>query len=367
MPRIVFVLWNGVMGGAESLSLELARRAREIGHDASLVFIAGTDPMSARAEATGVPFTSVGVRSGSQVIRHPRRYADTIRALSPDLVISMSVGQMAWPLRLGGYRGPLVGVEHGVLLQYEARGRLSRTLRRVDRLLAARTLTAEVAVSSFMRAHCERVPHARVLKTIPNGVDVQRFKPSAARPNGETVFGFAGRLVPGKGIEVLLDAFAALPAGRLRIAGDGPLIAELALRARGDVQFVGSVSDMPEFWQSVDVAVAPSDGLTEAFGMAPLEAMACGRPAIVTDNGGLVDLIEDGFTGSIVPRGDVEALACALRAYLDSELVEVRGAAARASVVTRFSLDASLASYVALADAHEPGPIGRTSPQPYTM
>jgi len=103
---------------------------------------------------------------------------------------------------------------------------------------------------------------------------------------------------------------------------------------------------MPRFWQSVDVAVAPSGTIIESFGMAALEAMACGLPVIVTRNGGLADLVADGVTGSIVEPCDVAGLELALAEYADEETIATRGASARQVAVERFSLDACLEAYL---------------------
>jgi glycosyltransferase involved in cell wall biosynthesis len=356
--RLTFVLWDGTLGGAESLSLELARRTRELGGDAVLSFIKDAGPLSDRARRYAVPVDPLRFAHGRDVVLRARRYAAAVAATEPDLVICMSVNHLAWGLRLGGYRGALVAVEHGELLSHEASGIVQRRLRRVDRSIAARLIDAEVSVSGFIRDRSLRVPHARRLVTIANGVDVGLFSPDTdRRVEAPITFGFAGRLIPGKGVGGLIDAFERVRPGadvRLRIAGDGPERTRLERRAAAGpaasaIEFCGSVTNMPEFWRAVDVGVAPSDTFIESFGMSPLEAMACGRPAIVTRNGGFVDLVSDAVTGSVVEPHDPASLEGALREYLARPTISQRGHAARQAVVARFSLDACLRGYVQLA------------------
>ena len=75
------------------------------------------------------------------------------------------------------------------------------------------------------------------------------------------------------------------------------------------VEFTGWTDDMPSFWRVCDIAVMPSDTCIESFGMAAVEAMACARPVVVTENGALPELVDDGITGFVVSPRDVGALA----------------------------------------------------------
>ena len=129
-----------------------------------------------------------------------------------------------------------------------------------------------------------------------------------------------GRLVPIKGHDVLLRAVAAvrsdLPGITLEIAGDGPLEQELRSTAArlgldGVASFLGRVAPAAPVFERAEVVVVPSFG--EGFGMVALEAMERGRPVIASAVGGLPEIVEDGRTGLLVPVGDAEALARAIR------------------------------------------------------
>ena len=164
-----------------------------------------------------------------------------------------------------------------------------------------------------------------------------------ARP----VIGAAGRLVAVKGFDVLLRAFAtvvaAAPAARLEICGDGPLRGDLEAQARSlgcdhAVTFLGWRRDYPGPAGGWDVFVQPS--LEEGFGVAMLEAMAQGLPAVASDVGGIPELVEPGVTGWLVPPGDEGALSRALLESLRAPLASRRMGEAARRVAGRFSAEA---------------------------
>src|SRR4029077_7168801 len=94
--------------------------------------------------------------------------------------------------------------------------------------------------------------------------------------------------------------------------------------------------EMPEFWNSVDIAVVPSLG--EAFGLVALEALACGVPVIAAAAGGLREIVVDGQCGLLVPPGDAAALARALYSLLTDESLRLRLSAGTRLRAQDFSL-----------------------------
>ncbi len=151
----------------------------------------------------------------------------------------------------------------------------------------------------------------------------QRIRERFAIPPGAIVALFVGRLVAQKRVEDLIAALAAL--GQRSgasihglIVGSGPRMGDLqALARRLDVpaHFAGfcNQTQLPAFYAAADVLVLPSDG-RETWGLVVNEAMACGRPAIVSDAVGCrADLVEEGATGWSFPLGDTDRLAGALR------------------------------------------------------
>jgi glycosyltransferase involved in cell wall biosynthesis len=213
-----------------------------------------------------------------------------------------------------------------------------------------------------MRTRMMRASRARRVEVVENGIDLDRYTPAEPREGTGCVFALASRLVPGKGLPELIDAFARVAAEggpssvRLRIAGDGPMRAQIVeLVERHDVaaatELAGVVSDMPSFWREADVAVMPSTA-PESFGMVALEAMASSRPVIATRNGGADDLVEDGVSGQLVPCGDVDALAAAMLAYAsDPDLRRLHGNAGRARCEADFTMSRCAQRYTDLLAA----------------
>jgi glycosyltransferase involved in cell wall biosynthesis len=136
---------------------------------------------------------------------------------------------------------------------------------------------------------------------------------------------FTGRLSPEKGLDLLVRAIGQLPDEQLTVVGDGPLRAELEAlaeqQAPGRVTFTGHQpkAQVLDRLAAARVAVLPARWY-ENQPLGVLEAMACGTPMVVTDMGGLPELVQDGLTGVVVPPEDPAALATALR--------QVRGDAA---------------------------------------
>ena len=356
-PRIAVVLWNGDMGGAETFSAMLCDGLRAAGADARILFVGEPRPLAQRLDDGGLPYETLGFGRGREVLRRPRTLARAAARLGADGALLVSPGLMAGALRLGGYRGRIVAVNHGIVQRRHLPPR-TRVKNVVDRVAGFWACDVEVAVSDFVLGEIRRTLRPRRTIRIYNSVDTTAFRPGdGARDGGPYTVAWAGRLVAGKGVEDLLRAFASVRGRRaalLRIAGDGPLRAELerlatSLGVAEDVRFEGIVHRMASYWQACDVATLPSNEWVETFGMAPVEAMACGKPVVVTRNGALPEVVRDGETGRLIERGDVEALAEALDAYAaDERLRREHGERARALVEARFDLKQCAASYLAL-------------------
>ena len=214
----------------------------------------------------------------------------------------------------------------------------------------ARSITAADALVSISRFTHEGIlrlcPAARNIIPIPNGVHVQELSRPVARPAtlaadivaGDYVL-FLGRLHRRKGVDVLLEAMAQLPEHdqvKVVIAGDGEerpvLEAQTArLERAAQVRFVGPARGPAKNWllQNARFVVIPSR-TWEAFGLVVLESYAAGRGVIATALPGMMDLIEPGETGLIVPPESPEALAAAIRVLLENpDMAERYGRAAR--------------------------------------
>jgi glycosyltransferase involved in cell wall biosynthesis len=161
---------------------------------------------------------------------------------------------------------------------------------------------------------------------LPLGVDVERFEPVDHRPPSGTLrVGFVGRLIPHKGVDVLLEAVAHDDRMRVEIFGAGPELEALTRSAArlgitGRVTFHGHVDEeaIPATYRRFDVLAVPSvptPGWVEQFGRVVVEAQASGVPVVASASGALPDVV--GERGLLVPPGDPEALHVALSRLLD--------------------------------------------------
>jgi glycosyltransferase involved in cell wall biosynthesis len=174
------------------------------------------------------------------------------------------------------------------------------------------------------------------VRVIPSGVDLPDEVGEEERPPHIL---FAGRLSPEKGIRELTAAARGLP---LVVVGDGPLRHEV-----GPTTFLPH-DELLRQYERAAVVACPSH--REGFGVVCAEAMAHGRPVVASAVGGLLDLVEDGVTGYLVPPGDVPALREALEQLLvDEELRHRMGAAARERA-RRFSWEAATEATLAAYD-----------------
>jgi glycosyltransferase involved in cell wall biosynthesis len=187
------------------------------------------------------------------------------------------------------------------------------------------------------------------VQVVPNAV---RIPASPADPARATAVGFAGRLAPEKGVDVLLGAAARLPAIEFRVAGEGPsgrgLAGQVARTGLRNVRLLGRLDDdgLEREMARWRIAVVPSI-FAESCPYAVLEPLARGIPVVASELGGIPELIDD--PRALVPAGDPEALARSLEA-LWSRPDECRrlGASGRELVASRYAPGVALARLEAL-------------------
>lgn len=192
-----------------------------------------------------------------------------------------------------------------------------------------------------------------------NGIDAMgRFDPAGKStrrsatleqlsiPDSAQVVGFVGRIVADKGINELVTAWARLsedyPLAHLLLVGkhesENPLAPEIrqAIETDPSIHDVGFVNDTENYYSAFDVLVLPSH--REGFGLAAAEALSMEVPVVGTRIAGLVDVIVDGVTGTLVDVGDVSMLCKAVGRYLsDPGLARAHACTGRESVIARFS------------------------------
>jgi glycogen synthase len=242
--------------------------------------------------------------------------------------------------------------EHG-----RHRGRLAgsvqRSVNELERWLVTRA-DRVICCSAYMREEVVRVLDVppESIDIIPNQVDMGTFSPEASRgPRAELVrdglplIVFAGRLEYEKGVQTILEALPLIdrlaPGVALAVAGSGTHRPALEGRAMslgldGRVRFLGFVDEqrLRGLYAAADLVVVPS--LYEPFGLVALEAMASGTPVLVSDTGGLREIVDHEATGLRFVPGSASSLASeATRLLTDRKLAHRLAARAREAVAAR--------------------------------
>jgi N-acetyl-alpha-D-glucosaminyl L-malate synthase BshA len=221
---------------------------------------------------------------------------------------------------------------------------------------------AVTAISSYLRdVTYADFKTSRPVEVIPNFVNCDIYTPDENcrreefAPKGEKVLVHLSNFRPVKRVTDVVEIFDlvrhAIPA-KLLMIGDGPdrTIAEWLVRERGlhhDVLFLGKQNRVERLLSCTDVMLMPSD--IESFGLAALEGMACGVPAVCSRVGGVPEVIRDGVDGYLVPPRDVRTMADrALQILSDPDLRETMGRAARDRALTEFCSVKIIPRYEAL-------------------
>jgi glycosyltransferase involved in cell wall biosynthesis len=362
---VFHAIHSGGFYGAEKVLCDLAREQAAASPYAPRL-LALLDPdqngneICARAEALGVPVHRVRARPGLSW-EGLRDYARALTAHDAGLVHSHGYKATVFHLLsrwLGFHRVPLIVTAHGY--PKDSGGRKASLYRWMDMTL----LTAAdcvVAVSGEMERYLRaRNPWCRP-RTIPNGIAARAevkgehpLRAALGAAPGIPIVGTAGRMVPMKNHAMLIRAYARvrekLPC-RLAIIGDGPLRSSL------DALWRDLIPDEPpglfpfqenvlEWMADMDVFAMPSnDG--EGLPMALLEAGLLSRAVIVSDVGGMPEVVTDWVSGRVFPRGDEAALALALEdALIDPGRRASFGTALRREVVAHHDIGAVHARYL---------------------
>jgi glycosyltransferase involved in cell wall biosynthesis len=362
---VAHAIHSGGFYGAEKVLCDLAREQAAASPYAPRL-LALLDPdqsgneVCARAESLGVPVDRVRARPGLSW-DGLRAYALALAASGAALVHSHGYKATVFHLLsrwLGFHRVPLVVTAHGY--PKDSGGRKASLYRWLDMAL----LTAAdcvVAVSGEMERYLKaHNPWCRP-RTIPNGIasraEVKGMHPLRAALGAAPevpVIGTAGRMVPMKNHALLIRAYARVRRNfpcRLAILGDGPLRPELEALWRDLVPgetpgLFPFQADVLEWMADMDVFAMPSnDG--EGLPMALLEAGLLSRAAVVSDVGGMPEVVSDWVSGRVFPRGDEDALVRALEDVLaDPGRRASFGGNLRAEIVAHHDIRAVHARYL---------------------
>jgi N-acetyl-alpha-D-glucosaminyl L-malate synthase BshA len=210
---------------------------------------------------------------------------------------------------------------------------------------------AVTAISQYLRQVTTREFQVqRPIEVIPNFVNCDVFQPAQGRTRREEFAASSERIVvhlsnfrPVKRVPDVIEIFSRIrqeiPA-KLLLIGDGPdrAVAEWMVREKGltrDALFLGKQNQVQDLLNTADVTLLPSD--LESFGLAALEGMACGVPAVCSKVGGVPEVIDDGVEGFLVEPRDLQTMtARTLDILTDSQLREEMGQAARRRALSEF-------------------------------
>ena len=348
-------------GGMERVVQSLAEGERSAGVD-TRVLVVGTTRRTRHESWNGVPVSRAAawLRVGS--VSLAPGLIPLLRALRTDVLVLHEPNPMALlAYFVARPRCRLIVWYHSEVLRPRWRYRLfyepflSPPLRHASRIAVSSPALVEYAEAL--------APHRRRCEVIPFGLDISPVAESAVpvppaeiRSTADSpVALFVGRLVPYKGVEILIEALMGAPGVALAIIGDGPLRARLGSLVRerqleDRVSFLGSLPDraVAAWYERCDFLVLPSVTRAEAFGLVQLEAMARGKPVISTRLAtGVPWVNQHSITGLTVPPGDASALSEALQQLAgDRQLRQQMGAAARARYETEFTRERMIARTV---------------------
>ncbi|MGW1213716.1 glycosyltransferase [Streptomyces sp. NPDC002499] len=306
-PRVLH-LTQPVDGGVARVVTDLTRAQLAAGLHVTVA--CPQSPLTDRLRSLGaeVRHWEAARSPGPTLVREVRRLRHVLADVRPDLVHAHSAkAGLAGRLAVRG-RIPTVFQPHA--WSFEAVGGTTAALALRWERWGARWASRVVCVSEGERATGVHAGIDGRWTVVPNGIDPERFHPAAVDtvratllPEGDPAAPLVvcvGRLCRQKGQDVLLEAWEAVvrrvPAARLVLVGDGPDRAGLAARAPASVLFAGAVADPVPWYQAADLVVLPSRW--EGMALAPLEAMACGRPVVVTD----VDGARESLPPELAPR-----------------------------------------------------------------
>ncbi|MFE0737560.1 glycosyltransferase [Streptomyces sp. NPDC058855] len=328
-------------GGVARVVVDLVRDQIRAGTRVTVACPPGTPLADAvRAEGAGVHAWRAGRDPGPGLVRETLGLARLIRTARPDLVHAHSA-KAGLCARLA-VRGRIPTLYQPHAWSFEAVDGTTAALARAWERFGARWADRILCVSEAERRTGEAAGVTAAWSVVHNGVDVARFASDGPPRNPAPTVVCVGRLCRQKGQDVLLAAWPAVladvPTARLVLVGDGPDGDRLRAAAGPSVRFTGAVDDTAPWYRAADVVVLPSRW--EGMALAPLEAMASGRPVVVGDVDGARESLPPAHAPlCLVPPEDPAALAAALGRLLGRpELRERLGREAREHVLSSFDV-----------------------------
>lgn len=352
--KICFFNSTKTWGGGEKWHYDIAARLH--GTHGNVVVVAGKgSELGKRLATTDIPNHAVSIANLSFLNPFKIfRLVKLFRNERPDTLIM----NLPADLKAAGIAARLAGIRRVVYRRGSAipvrNSFLNRLLFRylLDDIIANSEETARTLLSENRSLFPEEKIHV-----IYNGVDWGHFDALPHEPvyrpqQATVVLGNAGRLVPQKGQEILIQLAKRLTQRGvgfdILVAGEGKLRGELEQKARdagvaGQLRFLGFVDNIPQFLHSIDIFLLPSHW--EGFGYVIVEAMLCEKPVVAFRVSSNPEIVVNNETGFLVEPGDVESFAEKTELLInDAGLRQKMGQKARETAIERFSIQRTLTS-----------------------
>ena len=313
--KILHIITDLLLGGAESVLVEVASRGQRDGHTNVVVSLTDEQPLGERLRTAGIPVMALNMRPNRPDPRAILRLAKIIRAEKPDLIQTWMyhadlLGSVA---SLFAGRPPIVwGIHHTAADTATLNPRTYQILKLNARLSHSIPTRIICCAESAKTSHIDVGYRADRMTVIPNGVDVTRFKsnPTARAElraelglaDKDFLIGLCARFHMTKDHGTFIKAAGMIPNAQFLLCGHDvtesnsalmKMIDEAGIRSR--CHLLGPRNDMPRVYSALDMLVSSSR--SEAFPLTIAEAMACGLPCVVTDVGDSAQIV--GETGRV--------------------------------------------------------------------
>jgi glycosyltransferase involved in cell wall biosynthesis len=354
---IVSGIWPPDVGGPATHAPQVAEHLVGRGHTVEVLTTADRTPRvetyPVHTVPRSLPTPLRHARVSAEVARLARR-ADVVYAASmvTRTAVGTAIGRTPLVIKLSGdvayERALRRGTYSGTLEEFQHAAGVRLSLMRRTRTAALRRAEHVVCPSAFLRTLAIEwgLPPEHV-SVLPNPTPelpelAQRDELRQRYGVDGPTLAFAGRLTAAKSLDVALSALAEVEGVSLLIAGDGDQRRALEQRAHelglnGRARFLGQQQsrEVLELFRAADAAVLSSSW--ENFPHAVVEALAVGTPVIATTVGGVGEVVHDGRNGLLVPPGDPDAFAAAVRRFFSDQGLRERMRAAAAESVDAYS------------------------------
>ncbi len=357
--KILYVITGLGLGGAETITVNVAAKVAQRGHEVRLVSLGGENGHF--GSVPGVEIIRLGMdKTPAGFIRAERAMVRLLREWKPDAVHANMFHAIVFcrAARLFARVPLLVSTDHSMEIENPVR-RLAYRL--TDFLSDVNTNVSEAARDYFVD---KGAFSAKKSVAVHNGIDLCRFardpetraemRQEYGIPEGSFAFVNVGRLVPVKDQKSLVEIIARLVAegadARLFIVGDGPLREDLralalSLGVQDRVTLPGPSRAVERFYNLADCFVLSS--VTEGFGLVLAEAMACSLPVVSTDSGGCREVVGDASV--IAMAGAIDDLHKKMKAVLEMSPARRRAMGdANAIKAARFGIDRAVDSWIGI-------------------